>query len=275
VAPTADPSGGVRPPADHVISGANSPVIAAHANSGSSRAAAPPAGGWVWSVEDSGEIDAPSLRDQLAAAGSLTRSERAAVSLPSRAETLEQARQEPAEQAAPETTTTAEKPKKRKRKKTKQTGVSDLKETLTLVACVSVVVAVLGFLAWRFPDFRYPLGGLLVVIGFVLYWLGAGSLRELAAREGFLKSMAYRFFPPYQLWYVMTRWEETRDYFAFFASGLLIMAIGVGVVTTSDSFRKAEDSERAYQEALDEWVRGSKPKPPPPPVMKKSDNANK
>jgi hypothetical protein len=53
------------------------------------------------------------------------------------------------------------------------------------------------------------------------------------------------------------------------------MAIGVGVVTTSPSVKRADESERAYQEALDEWVRGSKPKPPPPPVTKKSDNGNK
>jgi len=44
-----------------------------------------------------------------------------------------------------ETTRNAAKPKKRKRKKT---GLFDLKETLTLVGGVSVVVGMLEFVAW-------------------------------------------------------------------------------------------------------------------------------
>jgi hypothetical protein len=168
-----------------------------------------------------------------------------------------------------ETTKNAAKPKKKKRKKT---GFFDLKETLTLVGGLSVVVGVLAFVAWRFPQFRFPLGALLAVIGSIIYLLGAMSLRRLAENLGFFKALAYRFFPPYQLWFVLTRWADTRDYFGFFMSGLITAAIGVAIIITSPTYKAAEDSERAYQSMVDEWVRGKGPKPPPP-VMKKTDDA--
>jgi hypothetical protein len=273
MAPATGPNAGVRPSANNSPSVASASGLALNANSGSSRAMAPAAGATVWAVEDKTKIESSSVREQLEAVGGLKRRERTSVVLPSRAETIEQVRQEAAEEEVAETKINAEKAKKPKKRKRKKTGFFDLRETLTLVGGVSVVVGVLALLAWYFPDFRYPLGGLLAVIGFVLYLLGAMSLRQLAAKEGFFKSMAYRFFPPYQLWYVVTRWADTQDYFAFFASGLIIVAIGVAIVTTSPSAKKAEQSERAYQSVVDEFVRG-KGFNPPPPVMKKMDNSN-
>jgi len=110
------------------------------------------------------------------------------------------------------------------------------------------------------------------VIGLILYLLGSRSLRDLAANEGFFKLMAYRFFPPYQLWFVLTHWAEARDYFAFFVSGILVMVIGGAVVTTSPTFRKAAESEREYQKAVREAVYGEiavpRPALAPPPVVK-------
>ena len=122
----------------------------------------------------------------------------------------------------------------------------------------------LGFVAWRFPESRFPLAGLLVVIGAVLYLLGAMSLSRVASHESFLKSMAFRFFPPYQMWYVVMHWEDTRDFFAFFVSGLMIVAIGLGVFRTSRTFTEAEKSNREYQVAVDEAVHGKLAKPLPP-----------
>ena len=72
---------------------------------------------------------------------------------------------------------------------------------------------------------------------------------------------------------MLTRWEETRDYFAFIMSGLISVAIGVAIVITSPTYKAAEASERAYQSMLDEWVRGTAPLPPP--VMKKMDDGKK
>ena len=85
------------------------------------------------------------------------------------------------------------------------------------------------------------------------------SLRRLAENLGFFKALAYRFFPPYQLWFVLTRWADTRDYFAFFISGLITVTIGVAVIITSPTYKAAEESDRAYQSMVDEWVRGKAP----------------
>jgi serine/threonine protein kinase len=134
------------------------------------------------------------------------------------------------------------------------------KQAAALLSCVGALL----FLAWNYPEFRYPLGGLLAVIGVVLCTLGAMSQAPLAWRQGLLKSMAYRFFSLDQLAYVQTRRAEAWDYFAFFASGLMIVAISVAIVTTAPRARMAEQSERAYQRAVNEYVRGSGFKSPPP-----------
>jgi hypothetical protein len=77
--------------------------------------------------------------------------------------------------------------------------------------------------------------------------LGSAALRQLVAEEGILKLMLYRFCPPYQWWYVMTHWEDTRDFFAFFVAGSAIMAIGGGIIKTSAEGKRAEASDRAFR----------------------------
>jgi len=172
---------------------------------------------------------------------------------------MEQVRQQVAEEEAVETQKKAEARKRRKKKK-KGSSYFDLKETLSLVAGVGALVAVLAVLAWGYPDLRFPLGGFLCVIGFIVYLLGSVSLRQLVAEEGFLKALLFRFCPPYQLWYVATNWADTKDFVAFFASGLIIMSIGGAVIKTSRVGQMAEASERAYQK----MVRGRQAEAPPP-----------
>ena len=115
--------------------------------------------------------------------------------LPSRAELMQQVRQQELEAAEVETQTKAEKAKKKKKRKKKGSSYFDPKETLTLVAGVGAVVGVLAFLAWGYPEFRFPLGGLLSVIGFIVYLLGAVSLRQLVAEEGVVQAVMFRFCP--------------------------------------------------------------------------------
>ena len=112
------------------------------------------------------------------------------------------------------------------------------------------------------------------MIGAVLYLMAAISLRRLTEQLGFFKSLLFRFFPPYQLWFVLTRWEETRDYFAFILSGLISVAVGVAIVITSPTYKAAEASERAYQSMVDEWVRGGGVYAPPPVIKKTGDGKN-
>ena len=69
------------------------------------------------------------------------------------------------------------------------------------------------------PRISLPLGGFLCVIGFIVYLLGSSSLRRLVADEGVLKLLLYRFCPPYQWWYIIRHWDETKDFFAFFVAG--------------------------------------------------------
>jgi DNA-directed RNA polymerase subunit RPC12/RpoP len=173
--------------------------------------------------------------------------------LSSRAELLETARLREAEERAVDTQMPLPKdPTKKKKKKRKKTSsYFDPKETLQLVAGVGALVAVLAFLAWRYPDFRLPLGGVLCVIGFIVYVLGAISLRQLVAEEGFIKLMLFRFFPPYQWWFIVSRWQETRDFFAFFLAGAIVMSVGGAIIKTSPLSLKAEADERAYQKKVE------------------------
>jgi uncharacterized membrane protein YgdD (TMEM256/DUF423 family) len=173
--------------------------------------------------------------------------------LPSRAEVMEQVRQKAAAEAVE--TEAAQKTKKKKKKKT---GFFDPKETLSLVGGVAVFVGVLAFLAWGYPEFRFPLGGLLCVIGFIVYLLGSASLRQLVAEEGAFKALLFRFFPPYQWWFVATHWSDTKDFVAFFGAGLVILGIGGAIIKTSPVGKRAEESERAYQKAR----QGSQPEAP-------------
>jgi hypothetical protein len=134
-----------------------------------------------------------------------------------------------------------------RKKKKKTAGYFDPKETLKLVGGVGAFVALLTFLAWGYPGLRFPVGGILCVIGFIVYLMGAYSLRRLVAEEGMLQALMFRFFPPYQWWFMATRWDEAKDFVAFFVAGMVAMAVGGGIIKTSPEGKKAEASDRAFQ----------------------------
>ena len=100
-------------------------------------------------------------------------------------------------------------------KKKKRSSFFDPKETLKLVAGVSVVVGLVAFFAWGYPELRFPLGGLLCVYRLHRLPARAVSIRQVVAEEGVLKVLVFRFCPPYQWWFVATHWEETQDFVAF------------------------------------------------------------
>ncbi len=70
------------------------------------------------------------------------------------------------------------------KKRKKHSSYFDPKETLKLVAGVGALVAVLAFLAWGYPDFRFPLGGFMCVVGFIVYAMGAIPCARLSPRKG-------------------------------------------------------------------------------------------
>jgi hypothetical protein len=206
---------------------------------GSSRSAAEPA-----------LADSSTLIEDLASIEGSDRPRRAEPVLPSRSQMIEAAREHTGPESAPqEPKAPRAKKKGKKKKKKKKTGYFDLKETLQLVAGVSGLVVVLAFLAWRFPGFRFPVGGFLCVTGFIVYLMGAFSLRQLVAEEGVVQALLFRFFPPYQWWFIASRWDDAKDFAAFFAAGIVAMAIGGGIIKTSPIGKKAEESERAFQKA--------------------------
>jgi DNA-directed RNA polymerase subunit RPC12/RpoP len=203
----------------------------------------------ITSVDDEADDAAP-LEVDFTKIRESKRRRRTETVLPSRGELMEQVRQQTAEQDVSDAKQKKVEKAQKKKKKKKHSSFFDPKETLKLVAGVAAVVGVLAFLAWGYPEFRFPLGGLLCVIGFIVYLLGSVSIRQLVAEEGVLKALVFRFCPPYQWWFVATHWEETKDFVAFFVAGLIIMAVGSGVIKTSATGKKAEESERAYQKAM-------------------------
>ncbi|SIO59162.1 hypothetical protein SAMN05444166_5947 [Singulisphaera sp. GP187] len=204
------------------------------------------------------EDDTLSLLDDLAALEGGKGRKRTEAVLPSRSEAMEQVRQKVAEQEAAEALKKEAKAK-RMRKKKKGSSYFDPKDTLILAGGVTGFVAVLAFLSWGYPDLRFPVGGFMCVLGFIVYLLGAASIKQIVAEEGFHHVVLFRFFPPYQWYFVATRWSETKDFVAFFAAGLIILGIGGAVLKTSPIGKKAEASERAYQKVH----QGSDPDTPP------------
>ena len=189
--------------------------------------------------------------------------------LSSRSELMEQVRQQAAEEEAVKAEKKVQKSRQKKKgketKRKKYSSYFDAKETLKLVAGVGALVGVLAILAWGYPEFRFPLGGFLCVLGFIDNHLGSVSLRQLVAEEGVLKALMFRFCPPYQWWFVATHWEETRDFVAFFVAGAFVMSLGGAIIKISPTGRKAEASERAYQKLLK-----GKQSDAPPPVIKRT-----
>jgi hypothetical protein len=168
--------------------------------------------------------------------------------LPSRSAAMQQVRQEADKQQAVETQEqAAEAKKKKKKKKKKGSGYSNSRDTLILVGCAGALVALLAGLAWAFPHFRFPLGALLCVIGFIVYLLGWAAMKQLVAEEGTFKLLLFRFFPPYQLWFVATHWGETKDFVAFFGAGLLILTLGGFVLKLAPMTKEERESAARYE----------------------------
>lgn len=205
----------------------------------------------------------PALFEELVSAQGAGASGPVATVLPSRTEAMEEVRRLEEEKA--EQTRQKKEALAKKKRKRKSEGYFDTKETLQLVAGVGALVAVLALVAWGYPDFRFPLGGILCVIGFIVYVMGLYSVRTLVREEGILPAILFRIFPPYQWWFVWTRWAETKDHVIFLAAGFVILSLGGAILKTSPVGLRAIAGDRAYEAAR----RGETNRPPmPPPVAR-------
>jgi len=129
--------------------------------------------------------------------------------------------------------------RKRKRK-TKSKAFFDPKETLRLLGGILGLVLVVSFVAWGYPYFRWPFALILLVLGFVTYFMGIVSLQELIADKPPLTLMLYRIFPPFQWLIMVSRWAEAKGFAPFFVVGAIIMGLGGGFIATAPSGRQAD-----------------------------------
>ena len=186
--------------------------------------------------------------------------------LPGRSQSIAQPDQQTTEQESARTPANGSKVKKKKRKwKKLKVGLFDARETLLLFATVIGIVALLAFCAWAYPDFRFELGAALCLLGFIVYILGILSMQQVVSEEGSLQALALKFFPPYQWWFIVRNWTDAKDFVAIFAAGILIMAIGGAIMSSTSSVFKEEVTARTLQEEQKKLRRNA-----PPPVLKKA-----
>ena len=136
----------------------------------------------------------------------------------------------------------------------------DPKETLRLIGTMSVVVVLLAYFATAVPAFRFVVGGLLCVIGVLVYIMAAITLMRTVPENKPLEGLLVKVCPPFQWWYVFNHWSATKECLAFFIAGIVFVAIGVGVLKISEPVKKAEASESATQG----FRPASQPAPPVP-----------
>jgi hypothetical protein len=186
--------------------------------------------------------------------------ERVATVLPSRTEAMEEVRRLEQEQAE------AKAKEKRKRQKVvkdamrkRVAGSLEMGDIVTLVGGCAGAAVVLGGLAWAYPGLRFPIGGVLCLLGLIVYLLGTAGFSKIAREEGDFHALGCRFIPLYKWYFLITRWSLVKDYVAFFVVGMAVMATGGVFIKMSDVGREAEASERA----LKAWQEGRAPEPPP------------
>ena len=123
----------------------------------------------------------------------------------------------------------------------------DPKETLRLIGTMSVIVVLLAYFATAVPAFRFVVGGLLCVIGVLVYVMASVTLMRTVPENKPLEGLLVKICPPFQWWYVVNHWSATKECLAFFIAGIVFVAIGVGVLKISEPAKKAEASESATQ----------------------------
>ncbi len=181
--------------------------------------------------------------------------------LPSRSESMQLLSQGTSRRNAAERRVRERNINRNKNRKPRSSGdFFDPKETLRLIGTMSVMVVLLAYFATAVPAFRFVVGGLLCVIGVLVYIMAAITLSKSVAADNPLKLLLLRICPPYQWWYVVSHWSAGKECFAFFVAGIVFVAIGVGVLKISEPVKKAEASESATQG----FRPASQPAPPVP-----------
>ena len=93
-------------------------------------------------------------------------------------------------------------------------------------------------------------------------------LRQLVAEEGIIKVLMFRFFPPYQWWFVFTRWQDAKDFFAFFLAGAMVMSLGGA---DHQNFPRRSEG-RSVPTRLEKMLKAKQAESPPPAPLRIADD---
>jgi hypothetical protein len=126
-------------------------------------------------------------------------------------------------------------------------------------------LVVVGGLAWGYPILRPFMGPFLLVFGGLTYMMGTIAFSRVAATEGEIHSVLCKLFPPYALFFLLSRWGKMKEHAVFMLAGAILAVPGWYLFKTSPLFEldepkkpaagagavpgKAEPGPRAQQEA--------------------------
>lgn len=171
--------------------------------------------------------------------------------LPSRSEAMADLERSLAEKAKVEEEKKAKRAKKARKGKKRASAGLEPKEVAQMIGGGVALVALLGGLSYAAPNFRLPIGGVLCVIGGLVYFLGTLGFSHVAREEGAIYSLCCKFVPLYKWYYLVTRWEEMRGHFALYAVGLVLLGPGVWIVKESPYYKRIDAIEKAGMMADD------------------------
>lgn len=103
---------------------------------------------------------------------------------------------------------------------------------------LAILLVGLGLVAALAPQGMLIVGGLLAVAGIVIFVYGYLSMLYIAYTEDAMYAMLFFLFPPFALWYTVTRMDDLWH-------RLAIMGVGIAVLTVALWFLKAAQPRKA------------------------------
>lgn len=102
------------------------------------------------------------------------------------------------EKAAEKAKLKAKKSRKKSVMKKRLSGSFEVADLVNVMVFSLSATVILGFFAWAYPGLRFPIGGLLCVMGFIVYLIGTYGFSQIAREESMHHYFACRFVPLYK-----------------------------------------------------------------------------
>ncbi len=148
-----------------------------------------------------------------------------------------------------------------KTRKTRRQREAELKEIARRVAIgLGALVAVLGLVVLLAPHGLLIAGGVLAVIGIAIFGYGYLTTLYIAYTEDLMYAMLFFLFPPFALWYTVTRMEDLWHRLAIMAVGIAFLTVATWLLKASlpakgvegeASEARAEATERPWNGAFE------------------------